>query len=236
MAFPVAVAFGLNNFDIAWVFLSEIYCKVEQGEADWHGLALSHLLPGWISGIIEYRRLILSHNLLESFPYGITDMKSLMRLDLSKNAIQEVPKELFELKNLRNLNLSSNQIQYLPKVNEWSKSIKILNLKKNWLRYLDSSIEESELEDLNLSDNKLSDVPLSVCEIHTLQDLDLSRNQKITSLPPELAKLSKLNFLGIEKMDQVRFRIYLVTCCSVAKYSTMVANRIRMSLLSCIAL
>ena len=203
MAFPVAVAFGLKRFDITWIFLSEVYCKFEQGEADWKGLKLSRLLPDWIKKIIDYKVLILSNNLLESFPRGITGMKSLRRLDLSKNAIQEVPMELFELKNLRNLNLSSNQIQFLPEVNEWSKSIKVLNLNKNWLRSLDSSIEDSELEDLNLSDNELSAVPMSICEISTLQTLNLSQNQKIKVLPPELAKLSRLNFIGIEKMDQV---------------------------------
>ena len=205
MAFPVAVAFGLNNYETTWILLSEIYCKDNEGEADWHGLALSRLQSDWIKSIIQYKKLILSHNLLEVFPHGITKMSSLTRLDVSKNSIEEVPKALFELKYLRTLNLSSNQIRLLPKVDEWSKSIKMLNLKNNILRSVDSSIAGSALEDLNLSDNKLSSVQPCICEISTLQVLDLSQNQKITILPPELAKLSKLNFLGIDKMDQVLF-------------------------------
>ena len=207
MAFPVAVAFGLNHYDATWIFLSEIYCKNQDGEADWHGLALSRLQSDWIKCIMDYKKLILSHNLLEVFPHGIIKMSSLIRLDLSKNSIEEVPKALFELKHLRNLNLSSNQIKSLPEVNEWSKSMKILNLKKNILRHVNPSIAKSELEDLNLSDNKLSSVQTYICEISTLQVLDLSQNQKITILPPELAKLSKLNFLGIDKMDQVLFTL-----------------------------
>ena len=205
MAFPVAVAFGYNNVEVAWIFLSEMYCKRKEEEADWHGLALNCILPEWVERIINYKKLILSHNLLDFFPRTITNMKLLTRLDLLRNSIEEVPKELFEMKHLRNLNLSSNRIQFLPKVDEWTKSLKILNLKKNFLRFIDNSISESELEDLNLSDNKLSTVPSCVCEIKTLQVLDLSQNQKITVLPPDLAKLSQLNFLGIEKMDQVSF-------------------------------
>ena len=202
MAFPVAVAFGLDNFEVVWTFLSEVYCKRNE-EADWHGLDLNCVLPEWIERIINYRKLILSHNLLDFFPRTITNMKLLTRLDLFRNSIQEVPKELFEMKHLQNLNLSSNRIQFLPKVDEWTKSLKRLNLEKNFLRFIDNSISESELEDLNLSDNKLSTVPSCVCEIKTLQVLDLSQNQKITVLPPDLAKLSQLDFLGIEKMDQV---------------------------------
>ena len=203
MAFPVAIAFGLAHFEVTRTLLFEIYCKPGDEEVDWHGLALNRLLPEWVIGILNYKKLILSHNLLESIPCEITEMHHLARLDLAKNSIEEVPKELFELKNLRNLNLSSNEIQYLPKVDEWSKTMKILNLKGNSLRFVDFSIADSELEDLNLAQNELSSVQQCICQIKTLQVLDLSENKKITILPPDLAKLSKLNYLGIENMDQV---------------------------------
>ena len=199
----VAVACSWTNFDAAWIFLSEMYCKREKGKADWKALALESMRPEWIENIINYRELILSYNLLDFFPHTITNMELLTWLDLSRNSIEEVPKELFEMKHLRSLNFSSNRVRFLPKVDEWSRSLKTLNLKENFLSVIDNSISQSELKVLNLSDNRLSCVPLCICEIKTLTSLDLSQNQNITVLPPYLAKLSKLEYLGIERMKQV---------------------------------
>ena len=199
----VAIACYWKNFEAAWIFLSEMYCKWKEGEADWQGLALNCILPDWIESIINYKELILSYNLLNFFPRTITNMKLLTRLDLSRNSIEKLPKELFEMKHLRSLNFSSNRVRLLPKVDEWSRSLKTLNLKENFLSVIDNSISQSELEDLNLSDNRLSFVPLCICEIKTLTTLDLSQNQNITVLPPDLAKLSKLEYLGTQRMKQV---------------------------------
>lgn len=208
MAFPVSIALSQGNLKIAKIFLFEIYCNKILLEADWHGLALGRVLPEWLKEIDDYKRVVLSHNLLTKVPDGLIDMKNLLKLDLAKNSIEEVPKEIFELKQLRNLNLLSNDIRYLPNVSEWSKAMKVLNLKENNLRFLDDSIAESELEDLNLAENNLGHVPECICEIKTLQTLDLSRNKFITILPPDLAKLTKLNYLGIEHMDQVLFSLF----------------------------
>ena len=208
MAFPVILALSHKNFTIAKIFLFEIYCNKTLLEADWHGLALGRVPLEWLKEIDDYKRVVLSHNLLTKVPEGIIDMKNLLKLDLAKNGIEEVPKEIFELKQLRNLNLLSNEIHCLPKVPEWSKAMKVLNLKENDLRFLDESIAESELEDLNLAENNLGQVPECICEIKTLQTLDLSRNKFITILPPDLAKLTKLNYLGIEHMDQVLLLIF----------------------------
>ena len=199
----VTVACNWKNFDAAWIFLSEMYCKRKEEEAEWQSLDLDCVRPEWIERIVEYRKLVLSHNSLGFFPGTITDMKLLTRLDLSKNYIEEFPKELFEMKHLRDLNLSTNRMRFFPKVDNWTKSLKTLNLKENFITFIDNSISQSELENLNLSDNKLSCVPLCICEVKTLTVLDISRNHNITVLPPDLAKLSKLEYLGIEKMKQV---------------------------------
>jgi len=213
----VAFACNWEHFEVAWTFLSEFHCKRKEEEADWHNLALKCIHAKWIERIINYKRILLSQNKLDIFPHEITKMKLLTQLDLSKNYIGKIPKKLFEMKHLRDLNLSSNRIQYLPTVKRWTKSLKTLNLRKNSLGVIDGSISKSELEDLNLSDNELSDFPSCVCKIKTLQVLDLSRNQNIKVLPPDLAKLSKLKYLGIEKMDQV-WLFYLPFCCIMNTY------------------
>eukprot|EP00794_Sanderia_malayensis_P020289 gene20289-22275_t len=202
MAFPVSIALNEEHYDVAKVIVFENYCNI-QGEADWHGLALSNIQPSWIEEIRSYKKLVLSHNNLNTVPIKIIKMKHLLRLDLAKNVIDEIPKEIFELPLLRNLNLSNNEISQLPKVNEWSKSMKILNLEGNNLRVLHESIEQSELEDLNLSRNSLIVIQDCICNIKTLTTLDFSSNSSITVFPPELAKLTKLSFFGMKNMSQV---------------------------------
>jgi len=45
-------------------------------------------------------------------------------------------------------------------------------------------------QDLNLSDNQLTSLPPEIAKLTNLTSLDLSRNQ-LTSLPPEITKLSE---------------------------------------------
>ncbi len=203
MAFPVSIALNKNHNEAAKIIVFEKYCDHRQGEADWHGLALSIIQQSWVEEIRNYKKLVLSHNILHVVPSNIVKMQNLLRLDLSKNYILEVPREIFELPLLRNLNLSYNDITMLPKVQEWNKSMKILNLQANSLRTVNESIEKSELEDLNLSDNNLMLIPECICNVKSLTTLDISRNRQITVFPPELAKLTKLSFFGMRNMDQV---------------------------------
>lgn len=203
IAFPVSIALNEGRFDAAKIFLFQIYCNEKSGEADWHGLSLSSIPSAWIKEICNYKKLVLSHNILTSIPPTIIEMKNLLRLDLSKNNIFEVPAAIFKLPLLRNLNLSKNVIGSLPKVKEWTKSMKILMLQVNNLRTVHASIVQSELEQLDLADNNLVSIPDCICHIKTLTTLDISRNRYITVFPPNLAKLTKLSYLGMKGMDQV---------------------------------
>ena len=205
MAFPVSIAVNEARFASAKIIVFESYCSMGKGEADWHGLALSVIQHTWIDEIINFRKLMVSHNTLKELPDSVTKMKNLLRLDVSHNNLTEIPKELFELPLLRNLNVSFNYLEELPEVTagEWSNSIKILNVRANTLKTLPGTIADSCIEDLNLADNSLYHVPPSVCHVKTLTNLDISRNRYITVLPPDLGKLSKLTTLGLKGMDQV---------------------------------
>ena len=205
MAFPVSIAVHEARFASAKVIIFERYCSMGKAEADWHGLALSVIQHTWIDEIINFTKLMVSHNMLKELPDNVTKMKNLLWLDVSHNKLTEIPKELFELPLLRNLNVSFNFLEELPQVTtgEWSNSIKILNVRANLLETLPDTIAESCIEDLNLADNSLNHVPPSVFHMKTLTNLNISGNRYITVLPPDLEKLSKLTTLELKGKDQV---------------------------------
>ncbi len=60
---------------------------------------------------------------------------------------------------------------------------------------------EDSLVTLDLSHNQLQVVPPSICNLHSLQKLDLSGNKGITRLPDDLAQLRNLYSLGLKGLD-----------------------------------
>ncbi|KAF1440867.1 PH domain leucine-rich repeat-containing protein phosphatase 2, partial [Spheniscus demersus] len=125
----------------------------------------------------------------------------LSMVDLSCYSLEEVPEHLF-----------------------YSQDIIYLNLRHNFMRSsgagsLDSLCRFSQLKSLNLSHNRLGELPVSLCEISTLTELNISCNglhylpsqigkllnlqtfwldgNFLTSLPEELGSLQQLSCLGL---------------------------------------
>ncbi|KFV12178.1 PH domain leucine-rich repeat-containing protein phosphatase 2, partial [Pterocles gutturalis] len=125
----------------------------------------------------------------------------LSMVDLSCYSLEEVPEHLF-----------------------YSQDIIYLNLRHNFMRSsgagsLDSLCRFSQLKSLNLSHNRLGELPMSLCEISTLTELNISCNglhdlpsqigkllnlqtfwldgNFLTSLPEELGNLQQLSCLGL---------------------------------------
>ncbi|TPX63552.1 hypothetical protein SpCBS45565_g06522 [Spizellomyces sp. 'palustris'] len=142
----------------------------------------------------------LAHSALDSVPATVLAIKSLVILNLSNNNISSLPPELCSIKSLRVLHLSSNHLTSLPSSFNQLFLLEILSLGANHLT--SSAIEDAcldklgQLTRLNLSNNQLSYVPESICEIDTLLSLTLSDN-KITEIPESIAKLKRLQFFGI---------------------------------------
>lgn len=61
------------------------------------------------------RTLNLSHNLIDSIPASIGELKGLIELDLSYNNLDKLPEEVEFLTNLRVLKLTGNNLTHLPK-------------------------------------------------------------------------------------------------------------------------
>lgn len=122
------------------------------------------------------QQLDLSFNYLKTVSHQVQDLLVLKMLNLSNNAISEFPKQLLLLQSLNTLFLQNNQI--------WV-----------WLeKYHPESTHGliSSLESLDVSNNKLvTSVSNEIKHFDALQTLDLSGN-KLEQLPMELLKLPTL--------------------------------------------
>ena len=128
-------------------------------------------------------------------------MKNLIRLDLQHNRIQVIPACLFELPLLRNLNISFNLISELPLVDQWSSSLRLLDCQGNKLQGFPDEVNGALLEYLNISNNNLDRIPLGICKIRTLEELDVSENKDIRVIPVELGRLTKLTQLRLKGLQ-----------------------------------
>lgn len=98
-------------------------------------------------------------------------------LNLQVKQLISLPREIYQLRNLKKLDLSHNQLEFL------SESIKI------W----------TQLEELNLSCNELTDLPLHGIEhLKNLTNLDVSGNA-LKRLPESIGCLKKMKILNVEE-------------------------------------
>lgn len=196
-----------SSADILKCLLLNTHCEERYKKVDWKDLFLESIHELWLKPIETWvQDLNLSNNKLASVPRNISNMKSLIQLNLSGNNLNVITREVFSLPSLRYLNISKNNLQKLPRFPAKGKiSLKSLNVSDNKLKALPQSIMLTSLEILNLSKNSFTEVPLCVCEITTLKDLDVSHNREINSLPQAMGKLRNLCYLGLKDLDKVKY-------------------------------
>ena len=186
------------------VLLLNTSCHRDSRKVNWSRLLLEKLHKSCIDPIKSWvQNLNLSSNKLTLLPENFIELKFVSRLNLSANKLKVIPSHVFSLICLRELNISSNAISELPEDLEWKPTLKSLNVGDNNLSDLPVSISRSRLETLNLSKNNFVRIPLCVCEIISLKDLDLSNNREISELPNEMGKLRNLSTLHLRNLDQV---------------------------------
>ncbi|XP_053405645.1 leucine-rich repeat serine/threonine-protein kinase 1-like isoform X2 [Mercenaria mercenaria] len=152
------------------------------------------------SGSLRY--LNISHNYLDEINEGIVRLNILTDLIASNNKIERLPSpEIWECGHLHNISLKHNKL-----------GIPIEPPKKPILRFGKPRTSSSEdtrmlhfpqslaycLKELRLADNNLDCVPQSVCELISLEILDLSDNPLIKVLPRELGKLKNCGMLKLK--------------------------------------
>ena len=210
IAVPIGLAIQQKKKEAVGIFLLSTNCNKIQKRIDWPRLALGDIDPSWLENVTWVEKLFLASNLLTTVPTNITILTKLCCLDLRRNQLRTIPARLLEMSSLRDLRLSENKIVELPKKCKWSPSLKALNLSDNSLETLPKSMANAKLSILYIARNNLYEVPLCICAITTLQSLDLSGNPRLTQLPPQMGRLTNIEMLKLENLDQVRVVTHMI--------------------------
>ena len=210
IAVPIGLALKQRKMDAVGILLSNTKCRKEKKEIEWAKLALGEIDPVWLENLTWVEKLNLSSNLLTRVPSNIHNLEKLCVLDLRNNQLKSVSVCLLEMPTLRDLKLSGNKIMELPGTCNWSPSIRSLYLSDNSLQTLPMCMAQAKLTLLQLAKNNLYEVPLCVCEIITLEILDLSANPRLTQLPNQMGRLRNIRSLKLEHLDQVGTVIIII--------------------------
>mmetsp|Transcript_13949 Transcript_13949/g.24686 ORF Transcript_13949/g.24686 Transcript_13949/m.24686 type:complete len:752 (+) Transcript_13949:261-2516(+) len=151
------------------------------------------------------KRLNFANNEIVSVPDRFDVFcETLVALDLGHNKISEIPQSVNFLYNLRELILHFNSIQslYYP----MPRNLDTLVLNHNSLEYISAEVfkEAMSLRVLDLSNNKLQEIPESLSRLPSLQHLDLRYN-KIKCLSMEIPENSNLDqlLLGFNRISTI---------------------------------
>ncbi|EEY53275.1 uncharacterized protein PITG_06916 [Phytophthora infestans T30-4] len=125
-------------------------------------------------------------------------LQSLRSLNLSFNALSTLPDGVGAIPKLQELNFKSNTLGSLPSAVNNLSGLVILNGDNNALRWLPSGCGEhwALLEELRLTHNRLTVLPVTMGLLRSLRRLHLSNN-RLTALPLELGALTRLRELDV---------------------------------------
>ncbi len=175
-------------------------------------------LPSELCAIKTLEELLLDGNRLRILPPNLGVLTRLRTLSATRNNLLELPSSLGDLRKLRLLNVESNKLQKLPVELSRCEMLEVLDCRKNELLVspslpptdklsevvlgmnrlssfdASSCKQNSNVSVLDLSDNKLSELPEAICHCSRLKTLDISNNN-ISDLPTMLGHLKYLDRL-----------------------------------------
>ncbi|TPX61134.1 hypothetical protein SpCBS45565_g07330 [Spizellomyces sp. 'palustris'] len=127
--------------------------------------------------VVDLTRLTIADNMLEDLDPRVGMFEGLTVLDIHNNVISRLPEEIGALISLSILNVSGNTLTSLP-AGVFALPIIELNLANNKFSELPVSIGDfKRLKTLNVSNNKLISLPTSLNQLTTLTTLNLSGNE-----------------------------------------------------------
>ncbi|KYR00323.1 hypothetical protein DLAC_03066 [Tieghemostelium lacteum] len=155
--------------------------------------------------LVKLDKLILSQNKIEydhESPKDIfSSLHSLRSLMLSSNQFKSIP-SLVKLEKLERLALDRNAISNYPSDDQLELlpiNLKFLSISYNHLTMVPSYIinPHSQLETLEIFNNKISEIPKEIGQLRHLKHLNMSSNS-IESLPEQLYQLVFLETLELQ--------------------------------------
>lgn len=155
-------------------------------------------ISGCLGGLTHLGQLNLSNNKLKTLPAEISSLKSLRQLDCTSNLLEDVPTSLAGMDSLEQLYLKQNKLTFLPELPN-CKRLKELHVGNNQISTLGPQhlSHLRGLSILDLRDNKLKSLPDEIALLEGLERLDVTNND-LGSLPSSLANLQNLNSLLLD--------------------------------------
>ncbi|MHB8625227.1 MAG: leucine-rich repeat domain-containing protein [Aggregatilineales bacterium] len=150
-------------------------------------------LPEAVGNLTKLEGLLLGGNPLTSLSQNIGNLTGLKALNLSNLQLTTLPDSIGKLTQLSALDFTNNQLAELPESLANITTLSSLVLRRNRLRKLPDSLGKLALTILNVSGNpNLASLPGRF----TVKNLDISDCSQLTSLPPHVFIVERLNVAG----------------------------------------
>lgn len=130
---------------------------------------ISNIEPDAFSTLVSLKEINLSGNRLASIPPGLF-ANTIVKIDLSNNNLENLDGSLFqELQHLIVLDLSGNRLSSFP--TNLPRVLTRLNLERNLITEVQSGVRLSNLQHLNLCQNKIDRIiftEMGCSKLHSL--------------------------------------------------------------------
>lgn len=148
--------------------------------------------PTWLTCLHKLKELSLRECKALTMPAELGRLSNLRSLSFYKCALKEIPAPVANLVGLESLVCNSNELNALP---DWLAKLPLqrLEVSFNKLTDLPQNIGKiGTLEYVDLAYNQLSSLPESLCQCTKIKNLSVQGNKKISALPEGLAQLKRL--------------------------------------------
>eukprot|EP00039_Didymoeca_costata_P019742 m.338747 g.338747 ORF g.338747 m.338747 type:complete len:487 (+) comp18533_c0_seq1:129-1589(+) len=141
--------------------------------------------------------VIVSGNDLQALPATIGKLANLKVLDAEHNAITSLSEELSNCKSMEVMNLAGNKLESIAPLNTMT-NLQTLNVAENSLAQLDISVENlGHLRVLCVSNNQLTSLPEGMGGLGQLTSL-LADNNQLEDLPASMGNLSEKKLIDLQ--------------------------------------
>ncbi|ADB42932.1 COR domain-containing protein [Spirosoma linguale] len=156
-------------------------------------------IPDWVYSLKRLEHLSLRNNSIKEVPTIVFTLENIKYLNLADNQIQDINSSNFtNLMNIEKVDIGYNDIKLIPFGRIDYPKCKTLAIQGNKLEEFPSAISQvNTLEKLVISENEISSIEDDAfLGLENLEELDLSFN-RLTYLPSSLGKLTKLKKLNL---------------------------------------
>ncbi|CAF92588.1 unnamed protein product [Tetraodon nigroviridis] len=160
---------------------------------------LAKIPPTLVDVALQLQRLCINNDnvKLQAFS-SLKKLTNLVSLELVGCVLERIPSAVFSLSNLQELDLRDNKLTTVEEILslQHCRRLVALRLWHNKISYIPEHISKLHfLETLDVSWNKLHQLPSRMFYCTKLRHLDVSHNQ-LTTLPPEVGILHSLQFFS----------------------------------------